>query len=65
MDKDRLEADSCQRADVDLCLASDPHKMLHIEAEVFAEFVNRAKAGEFDHLCPPYLLHREGNDGQH
>ncbi|HEY2238859.1 MAG TPA: hypothetical protein VGI21_08715 [Streptosporangiaceae bacterium] len=51
MDGNRLQADQCGTADVDLSDGRHPADVLHVPADEFAAFVQRVKAGAYDHLA--------------
>jgi hypothetical protein len=47
-----LDAQQCHRAYVDVFDTTHPADVLHFPADVFAAFIERAKAGKYDDLCP-------------
>jgi hypothetical protein len=50
-----LEARACGGNSVDVFDTRHPYEVLHLEADEFAAFLAKARAGHFDHLVPTEL----------
>jgi Domain of unknown function (DUF397) len=47
-----LEATPCEGGAVDVRNSREPGEVLHVQADEFAAFVLRVRAGMYDHLLP-------------